>query len=235
LQELFGQRLGIEIGARRTASNWTPGEEIELKGLYLYTPTGTARDQDLGAIRGFHVDEKNPTTTSELVKKTMESDPAAKWLVVRILVKPNARDADVLFRFSPASARLVIRNGKNSENYYPVGTIDYQRSFVWVNRIDDPMALNVQADDPTIDLVYKVPASVLQGDTDPKKGGGTWTLPAGSFFEMKRLARADVNDESEGGGPIKVYDAANAPHPPAPSVMRKVLQDERLREKKEPQ
>jgi hypothetical protein len=103
-------------------------------------------------------------------------------------------DSDNLVRFAPASVRLVTahRDEVSAEvqyqDNYPIGTLENGKT-LYVDKIDDPLVVNLQNQDLGVDLVFLVNSADVVPDS-----AGMHVAP-GTFFEFKRLARIDLDDE----------------------------------------
>ena len=175
--ELFGQRLGIQLGGRHTASNLpgkTPQVNVPDKGVFR-------DDADLskGAIdnelNGLH---QRPVT---YVHK-----PNDLQLVVRVIFNKDAADSDGLVRLSLGSVRLVA----GGTDYWPIGTLENAKT-LYLNKIDDYLFIDVKSADHGADFVFDIddPSKVVTGgakDTVSK-------IKDGVFIEVKRLARIDLS------------------------------------------
>src|SRR5206468_1493782 len=100
--ELFAQRLGIEVGAKRTALNLpdkSPQISVPEPGVFRI-------DDDLNKNK-MVVDGELPGLHQRAIDTIKPDDPAYKMqLVVRVKFEQNAADADRLVRVSPGSVRL---------------------------------------------------------------------------------------------------------------------------------
>jgi len=179
-EELFGQRLGIQIGANRIAMNppVSATEQVKVAGAYrvgAFTPVDSGfkdlRKLDLGAA-------------------TKVSD---RDLLVALRVKftKDASDTDSFVRFSPASARLVTLKKEDSgvmslANYYPLGSIE-DGTRLYVNKMDDFLFADLKNGEREVDLVYRLDQSAIA-----KGSQGQTEFPAGSFLEVKRLGRVSL-------------------------------------------
>lgn len=152
LQELFGERLGIETGARRTALMANGNDPINVTGLFT-AATLPAQDAVIKDLR--------PAGYTPAFKSPVKPGPGQQLLIVRINVSSGASDdADTIFRFSTGSIHLVgtASDGK-FKDFYPIGTL-YNSSLLLMDKPDD--FLFVKAGD-SIDAVFMVDQSVLPG------------------------------------------------------------------------
>ena len=175
--ELFGQRLGVEVGARRTAINTAAEQQVQVGDTLALLPQVAQRDGELKGLRDLKLEARR------------RPDAGRGLLVVPTQFSNNAADgADRLVRFSPSSVRLVA----NGRNYFPIGTLDSSGTLV-VNRPDDFLFASVAEGDPTVAFVFDVELTdVVDGET----------VAADVFFEAKRFARVDLTGKAvqERGG-----------------------------------
>jgi len=198
-QEMFGNRIGVQVGAKHTALNIGGLSGAKLAGVYTL-PQLPAADPEFTTMRtGRKVPPLVKPTTSQIL------------LVTRIMIDHNSSDdADSLFRFSTASVRLVA----NSKNYFPIGTVD-NASTLMVQKPDDYLFLDTKAE-VGVDLAFLV-------DKDDVLGGGktaTDTIADGVFVEVKRYAKLDLSGKQIDSN----YTAS-----PAINVMRKKLAMEKIK------
>jgi hypothetical protein len=190
LDELFGQRLGIEPGGKHVAMN-LPNlklDAMEVQGIYTRSiPASAQHDGDQSSLR----------TGNGLKPVPVPPNSNDTFLVIRVTFKLQAADGDRLFRLSPGSARLVVNTAKpgsgeeDYENLYPVGTLQ-DASLLFLNKPDDFIFLEA---DHGVDLVYRVSKRLF----DQK-------VPPGTFLEVKRLARVDLGGMEIKPGPKKDLD-----------------------------
>jgi hypothetical protein len=184
LDELFGQRLGIETGGNHVAMNLPDKklDTVDLVGLYskiIPTSDQYQKDSELKELR-----------TGGLLKP-IALPPTQVFLVVRVTFKLPGADSDRLFRLSPGSVRLMVNavdpgsNEPTFTNYFPVGTLQDAR-VLYLNKLDDFLFVPLREGDRGVDLVFKV--NKKQFDTGKK-------APAGTFLEVKRLARVDLSGQ----------------------------------------
>ena len=208
LDELFGQRMGIEPGASHVAMNLPDKHLNAMKVMGLYTqliPTANQKDAEFAKLR------------SAGALKPIPFDANKMFLIVRVAFDPQAADQkDRVFRFSPGSARLqayLSRTESGSPGYvdfYPVGTMQ-NASTLMLSKPDDFLFVQLADHPQGVDLVYVVP----KHDFEKKAPRGEPGMP-GAFVEVKRLARVDISGEEVKSGP-----AANADFNPLrkPSIV----------------
>jgi hypothetical protein len=177
--ELFAQRLGVQIGAKRTAVN-LPGTKEQVTvpspGVFFF-------DKD---VLKNQIDAELETIHQRAVV-AKPTKPADFPLVVRVMFEHNASDTDNKVRVSPASVRLVA----NNQNYWPIGTVEHG-NMIYVNKIDDFLIIDSAGKDRGADFIFFVdPSDVLTGgekDKDRK-------VKDGVFLEVKRLAQIDLGGQ----------------------------------------
>lgn len=192
LQELFGNRLGIQVGADRTALN-LPGkpQEVEVSGVYrIESPT--RKDAEPILIRGSEITAPEPNGNQIMI-------------VVRAMFRGKAADKDGHVRFSPGSVRLVA----NQKNYFPIGTLE-AANVLFVNKPDDFLIL--EKADRGADLVFIIDEKTAPVPSEGDAAGSK--MVDGSFIEVKRWGRVDLS-----GKPIQPPSALTAS--PDIAVMRK--------------
>lgn len=173
LDQFFGQRIGVQTGALRTAINDAKRQQARVAALFVL-PSLSQADGEAENIR-----KRN-------LPLTLKPSASDVLLVVRTLFNLDASDDDKLFRFSPASVRLVA----GGVNHHPIGALD-DRGILRVNRPDDFLFVNVAERDRGADLVFLLPRADLF--TQETVGYNTEARPPvirdGVFLEVKRQAR----------------------------------------------
>jgi len=191
--ELFAQRLGVQVGAKRTAFNGAGKAQVTVPddGVFVVTaPDLTAKGNFLDA-------ELNELHAREVVPKRNGNEVQ---LVVRVMFGKDAADSDTNMRVSPASIRLVA----GGQNLYPAGTLENGQ--LYANKVDDFLIVNVKAADAGADFVFFVnPDDVIAGGAgavDPKSASkdpkDAPKVKDGVFVEVKRLARIDLSGKAVG-------------------------------------
>lgn len=191
-QELFAQRLGVQVGAKRTAFNAagkTAQVTVPEQGVFIVT-------QDLTADKNV-IDAELDDLHQRLVKPKRTGNQVQ--LVVRVMFTKDAADSDGNVRVSPGAVRLVA----NGTNYYPVGTLENGQ--LYANKVDDFLFINVKGADAGADFVYFVDpadvfaagASAVNAKEPAKDAKDAPKIEEGVFVEVKRLARIAL-----GGKPV---------------------------------
>ena len=176
-QEMFGDRIGIQVGGNRSVLNIDTLEQAKLAGLYSLAGISSA-DPEYKEFR-----------SSRQIPSVVKPSPSQVLLVARIEIDHNAADdADKLFRFSTGSIRLVA----NDKNYFPIGVVD-NANMLMLQKPDDFLFLDLgTAGQAGVDAAFLVDRADLFGD-DRK---ATDTIPQGPFIEIKRLARIDLSERT---------------------------------------
>ena len=176
LDELFGQRLGIQVGASHVASNAVK-KMVEVKGLFR-APANIAQ---------FDADIPNSRPNSKLVKWPAPKE-GETLLVVRLQFNDGADSgkSPEFVRFSTGSIRLVAKSDEEgSKNYFPIGTVE-GGNLLLGNRVDDFLFVSEGA---AADVAFIVRNDeILEGKTNKVKDG--------VFIEVKRLAREDLSGKT---------------------------------------
>jgi hypothetical protein len=185
LTEIFGQRLGLEDGAKHTAPP-VPGASFEVKSVFLAPKQLPQVDGDNADLRA----------TDYKVPPTVQADPDQTVLVVRISIdaKPFADDKDNQLRFSTSNMRLCAGNPEGGipfKNYFPIGTLD-PRGVVVSQRADDFLFLDAAAPH-TLDFVFVVDKENVMNPDETKP---PFHFTPGAFIEFKRYAVADLTDKT---------------------------------------
>jgi len=171
LDELFAQRLGIQAGGIRAASN-AAKKQVTVEGAFEAKTLGQI-DGDLASSRP---DGKN-------IKWPEQAKDNEMFLVVRIVFGDGTADKDDFVRFSPGSIRLVTESEEDGwKNYYPIGTVEDGATLL-ANRIDDFLFTK---EGSAVDVAFLVKkADVVTGKDEPK-------FKEGVFIEVKRLVREQL-------------------------------------------
>lgn len=190
INELFGQRLGIQAGTKTVVMNTPKRQELKSEAP-LYTLEEIIEiDAEFSQIRGPFIQVK--TKGGGLLKPSADQ----MLLVVRGDFDISASDDDKFMRISTGAVRLVGVGGdgkKTYVNYTPLGTVD--NDLLYRNRPDDPIVINL-TNDGYVDFLFLVNKSDILAPGDPKSGSRT--IKPGVFFEAKRMARVDLSGKSIG-------------------------------------
>ncbi len=171
LTELFGNRIGIELGAKRSAQPIS-GDVASLTGVY----TVASIPQMHGELPELRPDKLPPT---------LRPEDGQAILICRIQFGLDATDTDRFTRVSCGTTRLVApvpnRPGQ-FKDYFPIGTVANGNTLL-VNKPDDFLIVPA---DKAVDFLFLVDRAVL-----PDLRNLPAEVPANSsiFVESKRYAR----------------------------------------------
>jgi len=180
LDEAFGQRLGVQTGAKHVAYNLPDGEkQVDLHGVYTIDQAATAPGESNNIRK---VDEKT--------LKPLASTQQDIILVTRLVLSRNASDSDNNTRVSTGSVRLVAKG----KNYFPIGTLD-QSVGALIVRVNKPDDFMIVPSDGTVDFVFQVPRDDIGLSGDPKKNTGPMQIAPEVFVEVKRLGYVDLSGQ----------------------------------------
>jgi hypothetical protein len=179
LQELFGERLGIQTGARRVALQHGTENPISVPDAYSISSMPCVDGEEK---------ELRPTGYAPAFKETVKPGAGQELLIVRVTVSPNASDdTDSFFRFSTGSIRMVgqDRDGKWT-NYYPIGIVERfaDGPKIMLDKPDDFLFTKVG---DSFDAAFLVDSSLLQGAKTGNK------FQDGVFLSVKRFGNADLS------------------------------------------
>jgi hypothetical protein len=190
VDELFAQRLGVQVGAKRTAFNGAGKAQVSVPddGVFVVQQDLTKTQID-AELNDLHQRAVNHQKTGRDVQ-----------LVVRVIFTKDAADSDTNVRVSPANVRLVA----GGQNVFPVGTLE--NGVLYSNKVDDFLIINVKGADAGADFVFFVnPDDVIAGGAgavDPKTASkdpkDAPKVNDGVFVEVKRLAKIDLSGKAVG-------------------------------------
>ena len=212
LQENFGQRAGIQAGAKHVQTNFSgdPAPAVSIAGIFYLSADPIVNATDGASINGRNLlsppfplkqkETKEIQTGIQLMKPVMRklyymTAPANKMMVIiRLEFGQRAKDdEDSNIRFSPGSARMVAPKNDSGvmapADFYPIGTLEkgWEHPTLYVNKPDDFLFVRFKQGSetkPGVDLVYVVDEKTFQKD---KK------IADGTFFEFKRMVREDLS------------------------------------------
>ena len=206
--ELFGNRLGIQLSAKRTANNLNGAAAVQVEGVYSLDSLPTS-DPEFSNLR------KGRVVPPEVLPKADQV-----LLVVRFTVDHSASDdADSLFRFSTGSVRLVA----NGKDYYPLGTVD-NANVLYMQKLDDFIFLDTK-NPAGFDAAFLIDKNDLVSPGAKPAAGAAPQINDGVFVEVKRLAQIDLS-----GKPISTSYSTS----PTSVVVRKSLELDRTRKAPQP-
>jgi hypothetical protein len=189
LDEVFAQRLGIQTGGARVATNAVK-PQISIKGVFR-----------TGALPQMDGETPNMRPTGKPVK-VPDPKGGESLLVVRVQFDTGTGDVEKsqrFVRFSMGSIRLVARSEEGPTNIYPVGTVE-AGSTLLANRMDDFLFIN---EGSAADVAFIVRNDDVFAGKPVE--GKSLKMKDGVFIEVKRLAREELGgkDVKEGVTPDK--------------------------------
>jgi hypothetical protein len=206
--ELFGQRLGIQVGEKHTIVNTDTSTPLKVEGVWTQ-PSFTQVDGEIGFYPALSSIRQQG---DQALEKVLVPGDGKTLLIVRVDVdgaKEVGDDGDSLLRFGVGNVRLVAghMNGSTPEykDYYPVAILDPRRIAV-AEHLDDFLLADMKAEGGhKIDFIFVVDNDhAIDGDA----GKPPFKLPDGTFFEMKRYAQVDLSGTSVDEGPPRNTDPA---------------------------
>ncbi len=192
VDELYGQRLGVQTGAKHTAVSTEQNHNVDVTGVY--TP--------LHALPQIDGEIKQMRTDLAINDTTLKIEPDQIALVVRMTVsgKQLADEIDNLLRFSAGDVRLVVgepENGVPFKDYNPVATLDGKGVAV-ACRLDDYLIADMSTGSHTFDFVFVVDRDHVMSGEESKP---PFHLPQGAFVEFKRYSVVDLSGKTVEFGP----------------------------------
>jgi hypothetical protein len=166
LNELFAQRLGIQIGAKHTAINFPDQQVVSVKGIYHMSSLPQV-DAELPTIRG----PIEPTVKKG--EEILKSDV----LVIRTAFGSAAADEDQKVRVSTGAVHLAA----GGTLLHPIGTLNH--GVLYRNRPDDYIIIPVAGSEATADFVFLMSPELVESGSDPKAPG---KMAADAVYEAKR-------------------------------------------------
>jgi hypothetical protein len=188
LQELYGSRLSLQSGAKRTAVANTP-KAMSVQVNDLYTIDGRVGFPQDDNERFMNQSNSTGIRGPKASKAPAKLEPVAKpgagkmFLILRTSVGTvNADNKNNVVSFTPAGVRLVV----NRKNYFPIGTLEAGR-VLFRNEVDDQLFV---PGGKAADLVFEVPEADVSPDS---KDPTARKVASDVFFEFKRFARVDLS------------------------------------------
>lgn len=190
LQQLFGQRIGVQTSVERTLVNGNGQDNVRVEGVYVLTSV-PQEDPELKGMR-----ELDATGIRKV-------EPDRIMLVVRAFFGSGAAQGG-LVRLSPGMVRLVTpaHDDEPAKNHFPIGTLD-DGSKLWVNKPDDPIFIETTGNTGA-DFVFDVAIADVGAPGAVESG---LTIRSGTFCEFKRMARIELSGKQ-----------VNTVPPPDPNV-----------------
>ncbi len=176
--ELFNNRLGLQVGAKRTAVNNAHTDLVK-------SPAGESVFW-MGSIP--QKDPEFATYRERQIGPNLKPEGDQIIVVVRVAVNIDATDDDRLFRFGLGTVRLVA----NAKNHFPEGTME--AGTLMNGKPDDYLFLNFGGTgtaDELVDFVFLVDRTDITDETPGPKQSAK--IKSGTFIEVKKLARVDLS------------------------------------------
>jgi hypothetical protein len=199
LQELYGERTGIQPAARHTAPNY-PGasQAVEVESMYMMAaPPPPA---DIKKDHGVYVDAAaSAVRKGDLDVQGVLPEKGKPLLIVRAKISASAGDdTSQSIDFSVAAVRLVVHyTDKNTSvesptDIYPIGT--YEDGKFYVDRMDDYLFAH---GDSVVDFVFPLDdVQEVTTDAKPEAKAQTYTVRDGTLFQFKQLGLVDLSNKT---------------------------------------
>lgn len=170
LQEYFGQRVGVEIGAKHTVSNKGSTQVSAEKAVLIKTPI-PAQWAEYQEIRKSDAPKQVGPESGQLL------------VAVELKFSDDAADQDDhLVRLAPAAVRICGKVGDEFKNFFPIGT--FENGKAWLNKPDD--YLIIKGSHSAWFLFKLDEALVIATKTETRFADDT-------FIEAKRLAKMELS------------------------------------------
>jgi uncharacterized membrane protein required for colicin V production len=208
LDELFGQRIGIQPGGAHVAVNAPGAKTAQVSVPLAYLPAKLAEaDSEIHQLRDGAL---------KTLKPTLNADDHNVIVVIRVMFSLNASDEDKLVRFSTGGIRL----NANGTDYYPLGTLD-DAGVLRMNKPDDFLLVNEADGDHGADVVFYVPKTDILQPGDAKKP----SFAPGVFLQVKRMALFDLSqvEIKPPQAPDKSLEVLRKKDIPAPTAQVDIL------------
>jgi hypothetical protein len=190
MTELFGQRVGVQVGAKRVAYDLPGLQNTSLKGVFKMDSI-TEIDAEHKSVREGRNNDQQALAGDK--GDTLKAGDGQTLLVVRVNFDVSATDDDNKVRFSCASTRLVGWNDSSGTKVYtdytPIGTLE-DAYVLYRNKPDDPL---VCQGGKSVDFVFQVPMDDVFKQADPK--ATEREVKDGVFIEVKRMAQMDLSKQ----------------------------------------
>ncbi|MGA2582727.1 MAG: hypothetical protein ABSG31_05570 [Tepidisphaeraceae bacterium] len=177
IDELYGQRLGIQVGAKTLMV----GDDLSVDRIFTQSK--------LAQVDGEEADLRGPGYQAP--PSVLQPAPGQTLVIIRTKIKSDKdnNDSDAVLRISSGAIRLLAGSNGVYQDYHPVATMDPSRVAV-VCKPDDFIVMDGAANH-TIDLVFLVDSDVaLQGDATALQ------FTPGSFLQIKRYGFVDLSGKA---------------------------------------
>ena len=190
LQELFGQRSGLQSGASRTANpGRTAVQSVATVGALMQV------DPERWNVSGSPVGIRNPKGTPPPPALDPQRAPGEGKVHLVVRTHFSKEDADKktgMVCLSAANVRLVAKSTETSpphfKNYFPIGTLEGGR-ILYVNAPDDYLFVPAEK---SADFVFEVDEEGVFTAADSSDKTAPRRIAPGVFLEVKRLARVSL-------------------------------------------
>jgi hypothetical protein len=197
LQEMFGQRMGIEVAAKHTAFS-KGGQAADVKqATFLAQQTLPKTATEIKGIR-------DPLPPNDKLTPA----PGKVLVAITVMFKLDATDTDKKVRLGTGSVRLVTKDpqGEGWTNTYALGTVQPIGNtwYAWVNRPDDFLFIDAGSGDHGAHFLFEVDMQAFEPAPDAKPlapatpggkaaGADAYVFKPGSFLEVKRLTMISLD------------------------------------------
>jgi len=190
LQELYGQRAGLQVAASRTAN---PGK-TSVTSVHILGPLMQV-DPERWNVGGSAVGIRGKAMTPPPPPLDPQRSPAEGKVHLVVRTHFNKDDADKktgMICFSAANIRLVAKSLESTpvrfKNYFPIGTLEGGR-ILYVNAPDDYQFVPAEK---SADFVFEVDEDGVFAPADTSDKTAPRRIAPGVFLEVKRLARVPL-------------------------------------------
>ncbi|HEV8378913.1 MAG TPA: hypothetical protein VGP99_08685, partial [Tepidisphaeraceae bacterium] len=187
LQELFGQRSGLQSGAGRTAN---PGRTT-VQSVHVLGPLMQV-DPERWNVGGSNVGIRGKGVNPPPPLLDPQRSPAEGKVHLVVRTHFSKEDADKktgMVCLSAANLRLVAKATDTTparfKNFFPIGTLEGGR-ILYVNAPDDYLFVPAEK---SADLVFEVDEDGVFTAADSSDKSAPRRIAPGVFLEVKRLAR----------------------------------------------
>jgi hypothetical protein len=190
LQELYGQRTGLQAAASRTVN---PGK-TSVQSVHILGPVMQV-DPERWNIGGSNVGVRGKGANPPPPPLDPQRTPAEGKVHLVVRTHFSREDADKktsMIPLSAANVRLVAKSTESSpprfKNYFPIGTLEGGR-ILYINAPDDYMFV---PGDKSADFVFEVDEDGVFTAADSSDKSAPRRIAPGVFLEVKRLARVSL-------------------------------------------
>ncbi|HYE17816.1 MAG TPA: CvpA family protein [Tepidisphaeraceae bacterium] len=211
IQELFAQRIGIEPGAKHTATN-KKTEQVKLVDVHVVDAAGLKGNPRTPGGKFAVVPSEIKAIREKEHEKPMAPvgpDESSAFVIAGVTFHVDAADEldgpERLVRVGASGVRLVAKGADGQwRNHYPIGT--FEDGKIWANRPDDFLLINAASGDVGARFVFEVEKSAvtISGGGRPTPGQAparpTAKFEEGTFLEVKRMVKFDLAEKEWNAG-----------------------------------